>query len=296
MVNHQPGTEGKTREPPLRILNQRLLRREVMHLRRFCLLPATAAAVLIATTALGQGATGVPIAPMAADAHPSFAVATIKLHDPNYPRRQGWNFIGSRVKIDNQTLTSLMMYAFSIDPHQVVDAPEWASKTAFDVEGVTDTPGEPNRVQQQEMIQKLLADRFGLKFHREQRPLNVYAIQVAKGGPKLTPTAHPQRQSTQRGRYEGATLVLTMGSATMSDFVLDMQFAGLDRPLIDRTGLKGQYDITLRYTPEESRNTDPNAAPGIFTAIQEQLGLKLQPMKAPVDVLVIDRVEKPSEN
>ena len=63
MVNHQPGTEGKTREPPLRILNQRLLRREVMHLRRFCLLPAIAAAVLIATTALGQGATGVPIAP-----------------------------------------------------------------------------------------------------------------------------------------------------------------------------------------------------------------------------------------
>jgi len=233
---------------------------------------------------------------MAADAHPSFAVATIKPHDPNYPRRQGWNFVGDRVRIDNQTVASMMMYAYSINPHQLADLPDWAEKSAYDIEGVTDTPGQPNLHQQQEMIQKLLADRFGLKFHREKRPLNVYAIQVAKGGPKLTPAAHPEGQPTQRGYPQGPGLCNKMGNHGMADFVLDMQFFIEDRPLVDQTGLTGRYDITLCYTPDETHATDPNAPPGLFTAIQEQLGLKLQPTKAPVDVFVIDAVQKPSEN
>jgi uncharacterized protein (TIGR03435 family) len=233
---------------------------------------------------------------MAADAHPSFAVATIKPHDPNYPRRQGWGFLGDRIRIDNQTVASMIMYAYSINPHQLADLPEWAEKAAYDVEGVTDTPGQPNLHQQQEMIQKLLADRFSLKFHREKRPLNVYAIQVAKGGPKLTPAAHPEGRPTQRGYPQGAWLCNKMSNHGMADFVLDMQFFIEDRPLVDQTGLTGRYDITLCYTPDETRATDPNAPPGLFTAIQEQLGLKLQPMKAPVDVLVIDAVQKPSEN
>jgi uncharacterized protein (TIGR03435 family) len=260
-------------------------------------LPAVLLAFILAAPALAQNPSPVvPIAPMAADAHPSFAVATIKPHDPNYPRRQGWGFRGDRVEIDNQTIGSMMMYAYSINPHQIADLPEWADKAAYDVEGITDTPGQPNLRQQQDMLQKLLADRFGLKFHREQRPLNVYAIQVAKGGPKLKPAAHPESQPGQRASQQGAALCNKMSNVAMTDFVLDMQFFVEDRPLVDQTGLTGRFDITLCYTPDEARNTDPDAPPGLFTAIQEQLGLKLQPVKAPVDVFVIDAVQKPSEN
>ena len=237
-----------------------------------------------------------PSAPMAKDAHPSFAVATIKPHDPNYPRRQSWGFAGDRVIIQNQTVARMMMYAYSVNPHQLVNLPEWAETTAFDVEGTTDTPGQPSLHQQQELLQKLLADRFGLKLHRERRPLNVYAIQIAKGGPKLTPAAHPDAEPGQRGTQQGAELCNKMTSHGMNDFVLDMQFFIPDRPLVDQTGLTGRYDINLCYTPDELQNADSNTAPGLFTAMQDQLGLKLVPTKAPIEVFVIDAVERPSEN
>lgn len=253
-----------------------------------------AALILALDPARAQTAT--PVQRMATDAHPSFAVATIKPHDPNYPRRQGWNFIGDRVRIDNQTVASILMYAYSINPHQFAGLPEWADKFAYDIEGTTDTPGQPNRTQQQEMLQKLLAERFGLKLHREQRPLNVYAIQIAKGGPKLTAAAHPDAQPTQHANQQGAAICNKMNSATMADFVLDMQFFVEDRPLVDQTGLTGRYDISLCYTPDDAQSTDSNAPPGLFTAIQEQLGLKLDAVKAPAEVLVIDHVEQPSPN
>ena len=254
------------------------------------------AAALPAGPALAQTApqAATPVAPMARDAHPSFAVATIKPHDPD-SRRQGWNVIGDRFIIENQTVASMMMYAYSIDPHQLADAPDWVTKAAYDVEGITDTPGKPNLHQQQEMIQKLLADRFQLKFHSEKRELPAYAIHIAKGGPKLTPAAHPDRESGQRANGHGTEVTVIMSSATMADFVLDMQFF-LDRPLVDQTGITGRYDITFRYTHDETNATDPDAPPGLFTAIQEQLGLKFEPTKAPVDVFVIDHVEQPSAN
>jgi len=235
------------------------------------------------------------VKPMAADAHPSFAVATIKPHDPNYPRRQGWNFGGDRVSIQNQSIATMMMFAYSIDPHQIVDAPDWALRDRWDVEGTTDTPGEPNLHQMQEMIQKALSERFGLLFHRQKRPLPVYAIQIAKGGTKLTPAAHPEHEAGQRANGQGTEMTAIYSSATIQDFILGEQFF-LDRPLIDQTGLKGKYDITLRYTHDEANAADPNAPPGLFTAIQEQLGLKLTPVKVPVDVFVIDHVEQPSAN
>ena len=87
-----------------------------------------------------------------------------------------------------------------------------------------------------------------------------------------------------------------MTSHADADFVLDMQFFLDDRPLVDQTGLTGRYDITLRYTHDEANATDPDAPPGLFTAIQEQLGLKLDAVKAPTDVFVIDHVEQPSPN
>ena len=248
--------------------------------------------VIAISPALPQ--TARPVAPMAQDAHPAFAVATIKPHDPDSPR-QGFNARGDRFTIQSQTVTSLLLFAYSIHPRQIVDTPDWAVHDRYDIDGKSDTEGEPSLRQQQEMIQKLLADRFHLRFHRDKRELAVYAIRVVKGGPRLNPAVHPDAQPEQRGNSRGTELTQIYTSAAISDFVLGMQFF-LDRPLVDQTGLTGRYDLKLRYTTDELHAADSNAAPGIFTAVQEQLGLKLEPVKALADVFVIDKVEPPSAN
>ena len=253
---------------------------------------ALVASTLIAVSACAQ--TSTPVKPMAADAHPSFAVATIKAHDPN-SNRQGFNATGDRYTVRNQTVVSLMMFAYSIDKHQVVNAPSWTGTDRFDIEGTTDTPGKPTLHQQQEMLQKLLADRFGLKFHRETRELPVYAIQIAKGGPKLKPAANPDAEPDQEASSHGTEVTVTVTSGTVADFILGMQFF-FDRPLVDRSGVSGRHDFTLRYTHDEAHATDPNAPPGLFTAIREQLGLRLDAVKAPIDVFAINHVELPSAN
>jgi uncharacterized protein (TIGR03435 family) len=231
---------------------------------------------------------------MAKDAHPSFAVTTIKPHDPA-SSRQGFNTEGNRFTIRNESLANLMSFAYSIHPRQIVDAPDWLFHDRFDIEGRADAEGEPSLRQQQEMLQKLLADRFQLQFTRERRELPVYAIQIAKAGPRLTPAAHPEAEPDQQGNGHGTETTLTFTSTSMSDFVMAMGFF-VDRPVVDQTGLAGRYDFSIRYTYDEAHATDPNAPPGLFTAIQEQLGLKLQPLKAPVDVFVLTHLDHPSQN
>jgi bla regulator protein BlaR1 len=220
-----------------------------------------------------------PVAPMAADAHPAFAVATIKPHDPD-SHHQGFNVAGDRFIIRNEGVVSLMMFAYAMDKHQIVDMPDWVDGAAYDIEGTVDTAGEPNLRQQQEMIRKLLADRFQLRLHRDKRELSVYAIRIAKGGPKLIPAANPAAEPDQDAKSHGTEVTVTITSASVADFILGMQFF-LDRPLVDQTGLTGRYDFSLRYTYDETHATDPDAPPGKFTAIQEQLGLKLDTVKGP---------------
>jgi len=256
--------------------------------------PLLFAASLAGVPAMGQNAPITPATRMAADAHPSFAVAVVKLHDPN-SHHQGFNFEGSRYVVRNQSVASLVMFAYAVHPKQIVDGPDWVRTDRYDIEGKPDTPGEPSLKQQQEMLRKLLFDRFGLKIKREKRELPVYAIEVAKGGPKLTAAANPNAEPDQDGEGHGTEMTQIYTSATMKDFAMGMNFF-MDRPVVDQTGLTGKYDFRVRYTYDEVRATGPNAPPGMFTAIQEQLGLKLQPMKAPIDVLVIDHVERPSEN
>jgi uncharacterized protein (TIGR03435 family) len=232
---------------------------------------------------------------MARDAHPSLIVATVKPHDPN-SNRQGFDAAGDHFTVFNQSIQSMMLFAYSIHSKQIDGAPDWALHDRWDVEGKIDTPGQPDLRQMQEMLQKLLADRFQLHFTREKRELPVYAIRIAKGGPKLTAAAHPEALADQNASGHGADLTQIYTSVTMADFILGMQFFLPDRPIVDQTGLTGRYDIRLRYTPDEAHATEANAQPGIFTAIQEQLGLKLEPVKAPVDVFVIDQVKRPGEN
>jgi uncharacterized protein (TIGR03435 family) len=236
-----------------------------------------------------------PMAPMAADAHPSFEVATINPADPN--RTTGGGFIvgGHRLIIQSQTVNDLISLAYAVNQKQIVDGPAWLGTKEFDIDGQADQPGVANLQQIQEMLQKLLRDRFNLKLHREKRDLSIYAITVAKGGPKLTRSASTSTLPSQSGHGHGGFQQRKFANNTMSDFALGMQ-RYMDRPVVDETGLPGRYDFTLRWTPDNLPTNEPDAPPGLFTAVQEELGLKLEATKGPTDVLVIDHMEQPSAN
>ena len=148
------------------------------------------------------------------------------------------------------------------------------------------------------MLQTLLGDRFKLTFHREQREMPVYALAVAKNGPKFKESA-PDADPIQHHSMNGRNNVITMPKATMDDVTAAIANAFLDRPVVDRTGLTGTYDIKLTYTPETRANREAGPDPtdiSVFTAVQSQLGLKLEAQKAMVEILVVDHVEKPSGN
>jgi uncharacterized protein (TIGR03435 family) len=245
-----------------------------------------------------------PPAPMAADAPVVFEVATIK---PSNPDAQGKLFTvkGRQVITINTTLNDLIAFAYEVQARQIVGAPAWADTERFDINGQPQAQGQPSQRQLRAMIQKLLEDRFKLSFHRDRRDLPVYTIVVGTSGPKLTRNdANPDGLPSLLFRGLGNLPVV---NARLSDFANVMQTAVLDRPVIDRTGLEGRYDFTLLWTPDESQfrglgvrvpppSGDPNAPPGLFTAVQEQLGLKFDTANAPVEVLVVDRAEKPTEN
>jgi uncharacterized protein (TIGR03435 family) len=259
------------------------------------------AAPLTATPILAQSTATQPLAPTPTNAQPTFAVATIKPHDPASPR-QGFDINGDRITIRNESVAKLLQMAYAIHPRQIINAPDWLFHDTYDIEGKIDSHGESTVIAMHDLIPQLLAERFAFKFHREQRIFPVYAIEIAKGGPHLPPPADPTAETDQDASTHGTETTVTVTSASMADFILCMQFF-FDRPLVDQTHLTARYDFKLNYTFDETHATDPDAAPGdpnappgLFTAIQQQLGLKLQPTKAPVNIFVIDRIAPPSPN
>lgn len=232
---------------------------------------------------------------MPKDAEPAFEVATIKPSNPN-DKNDGFQLHGRHINIENQTVNKLLLFAYGVHPKQVVDGPAWLESERFDIDGIPDVEGQPSLTQMQGMARKLLADRFKLKFHHEKREMPVYAIVVTNGGPKLTKnTNDPNGLPNQNGSQHGAQKTDKFENTSMTDLAFILQFF-LDRPVVDQTRMAGRFDFVLKYTTDESQASDTDAAPGLFTAIQEELGLKLEPVKAPADVLVIDHVERPSAN
>jgi uncharacterized protein (TIGR03435 family) len=244
---------------------------------------------------------------MAADASPVFEVATIKPSQPGRPGKLIRVQTGRHISTLNTSLSDLISFAYGVHAHQITGGPDWLETDKYDLAAQPDGEGEPNDKQWKMMLQKLLADRFKLTFHHDKKELTVYAIVVGKTGSKLTKSeGDPNGLPGLFFRGLGA---LNARNATMTDFAGVMQSAVLDRPVVDQTELPGRYDFKLNWTPDENQfgglgmrppapadNADPAANPDLFTAIQEQLGLRLKPAKEPVDVLVIDRVEKPSAN
>jgi len=229
---------------------------------------------------------------MAADADPEFEVATIKLTDPAW-RNAGFHSRGRHISCDNRTLSQIVTFAYGIHRTQLAGAPDWFVTDRYTIDGVANVEGEPNLKQMQGMYRKLLENRFHLVFHREKRELSVYALRVAKNGPKLERSlADPNAPPDSTGGPAGWRFT----NNSMAVFAFNMQLIALDKPVVDQTELPGTYDFYLRWTPDGAPTDDPNAPPGLFTAIQEQIGLKLEPAKAQAEVLVIDKVERPSEN
>jgi uncharacterized protein (TIGR03435 family) len=238
------------------------------------------------------------------NATPSFEVATIK---PSKPDEQGKAFLvqGNRFRTINVTLSEMIAFAYGVHPKQIIGAPPWTGTDKYDIEAKPEGEGTPSEKQWKGMLQKLMADRFKLSFHREKKELSVYALSVGKTGSKLTKSAGDPNGLPGLFFRELGNLHVTNGN--MTDFTNLMQEAVLDRPVVDQTGLAGRFDFDLNWTPDDSqfagmgaRIPPPadgaNAPPPLYTAIQEQIGLKLDATKAPAEVLVIDHVEKASEN
>ena len=241
---------------------------------------------------------------MAADANPSFDVATVKPSDPNN-QGKGFGVRGRNFSTRNTSLVDLIEFAYDVHAKQIVGAPDWVDKDKYDIAAVPDKEGTPSYEQWKGMLQKLLAERFKLTFHKEKRELSVYVLTVGKGGPKNI----TKSESTAPGfsipiHPAPGGIMMSMINATMTNFaVFGLQSGVLDRPVLDQTGLTDKFDFNVTWTPDDSQfgghmkvPPSDNPAPNLFTAIQEQLGLKLEAVKAPADVMVIDHVEKPSEN
>jgi uncharacterized protein (TIGR03435 family) len=214
---------------------------------------------------------------------------------------------GGRISATKMPVKSLIQVAYRIKPFQITGGPSWLDSAPYDIEAKPDNPA--NAPPWQQMLQALLADRFQLKFHRETKELPVLALVLARKDGKLGPNLTQWKEGTCVDRNQPPPATKSAGPfcgggngrGTISG--LGMPIGGLasvlsmtlGQSVVDHTGLAGKFDFKVQFTPDDRRTAD-SPDPSLFTALQEQLGLKLDSQKGPVEIFVIDRVEKPSAN
>jgi bla regulator protein blaR1 len=249
----------------------------------------------------------------------TFEVASIKPANPDTPGSMIQFMPGGGLKMMNVPLRAMITFAYDVRDFQISGGPGWVGTERFDVmarpdRAAVDGPEDLSKMTDQqrrtirdqiaERLRALLADRFQLAVHQESKDQPIYALVVSKDGAKLQEAKAPgarQGMSMNRGRLQGMAAPMEMLGQTLSNVT--------GRPVIDKTGLTAKYDFVLEWTPEAGADAraqgfgdginEPAPAPGgptIFTALQEQLGLRLESQKGPVPTIVIDRAEKPSEN
>jgi uncharacterized protein (TIGR03435 family) len=232
------------------------------------------------------------------DAPTKFDVATVR--PSNAPAGTGMNNLRDPVQATwtYTPLKVLLTQAYRVQSDTIIGGPAWITTDRWDIIAKTEKPA--TRMQQWDMLKPLLAERFKLQVHTETRQLPEYELVLAKGGPKLHESTAAGLEAKQPGTRIGRGLIDAHG-------IPAAEFAGwlrseVGRPVIDKTGLTGKYDFKVQWVPDESQPNSggdappPDATgPSIFAAIQE-LGLKLEAIKGPVEVLVIDHVEKPTGN
>jgi uncharacterized protein (TIGR03435 family) len=247
-------------------------------------------------------------APAAHAVEPAFEVASIHLSPPSTDGHHHiWSDVHkSQFRTGNLSIRDLIQFAYNLPESQILGGPDWLDTTMYDIDAKSAPEVDArlkalsaNEAAQQKrlMVQALLRDRFALATHQESRELPVYNLVLAKGGPRFQP-------SDKNGTTidTGRSLLHVQGSDDTLGLLARELAQSLDRIVVNKTGLAGRYDLILRWTPDDAPPPllngapDPNAPPGLFTAIQEQLGLKLETGKAPVPVLVIDRISPPTDN
>jgi uncharacterized protein (TIGR03435 family) len=223
---------------------------------------------------------------------PKFEVVSVK---PNHEGSGSFSIetdAGTRFHTRNFTVWNLIRHAYKLTDLQIADAPEWTKSEGFDIDGRP--AAQVSADEMLAMIRSLLAERFRLQMHPESRSIPAYSLQVGKTGPKLSPPGESATGSTLR---MGDMTVKRMG---MAGLVQILEFE-VGRPVLDETGLAGDFSFQLKWTREKDRavmeaaENDP-ARSSIFTALQEQLGLRLTTKKKPVEIYVVDHVERPAEN
>jgi uncharacterized protein (TIGR03435 family) len=249
---------------------------------------------------------------------PAYDVASIKPGKPDSGSTLLFRLDGFTAK--GMTLKSLIKEAYGIEDDQLLGAPGWLNTQTYDIEAKVDGPEVAalerlSEDQRKAMFQLFLRERFQLKVHLETKELPILALVIAKNGPKLQEAkpgdTYPDGIKGPDGKPGGRAGMMMWGDGRLTGqgisiaSIVQPLTQQLNRTVLDQTGLAGKYDVELRWTPDHTSapNTGPESGiaaesptPSIFTAIQEQLGLKLESHKAPVEVLVIDHVEAPSAN
>jgi uncharacterized protein (TIGR03435 family) len=255
----------------------------------------TIARILLVVTSFVGGS--VAMAPLLAQqASPAFDVASIKTNRSG-AAGSSMRFSTGRVTMENVPLKKVILTAYGIpdDRQYAAEGPDWLVTDHFDIQATFPPDTEAQVVRQ--MLQGLLAERFRLTLHRESRQLPMFALVVAKDGPRIHPVADGQPQTRgDAGRLEATKITMQK----LADLLARMT----EHEVVDRTGLSGVFDFTLEWSPLDTPAIEPSVnggagatdGPSLVTALQEQLGLKLESTKGPVDVLVIDRVQHPTED
>jgi uncharacterized protein (TIGR03435 family) len=201
------------------------------------------------------------------------------------------------------TLSQLVQYAYDVQPLQVTGGPAWVSTRRFQIDARTEQTTTPD--QMRAMVRQMLAERFALKVHTDVRERPIYRLVVARPDGKLGPSIYriddpecggSNPKPCDLSTWSGGLMSSGMGLQQLALALFNRsQTTGIDRPVIDHTGLAGMFGFTLMFS---SFDTVPHASnyPSIFTALRDQLGLKLEPARGPVELLVIDSVEKPTPN
>jgi bla regulator protein blaR1 len=241
---------------------------------------------------------------------PAYTYEVVSIH-PSKPGQGRTYFRGGTAggyRTQNTTTMELLTWAYQVHDYQISGAPGWVKDDRFDVSFTPDktevSPGpgmEMSKVEawadrNRQRMQAVLRDRFGLVLRVETHQLPIYALVLVKGGPKLSPP------SALPGPYFGLSGPRLTASNAPIKMLMGLLSRELDRPVIDATGLDGTYDFKLEWTPDPILRAPPNeqaiatSGPSIFTALSEQLGLRLESRKGPVPVYVIEKIEKPGDN
>lgn len=223
-------------------------------------------------------------------AEPSFEVASVKRSSPEMGTSDRESFNGGTLQMGNVTLKQIVRYAYGISETQIFGGPKWMDDYRFDIVAKADASATRDTLVA--MLQPLLADRFHLTLHRETRTVAGFALEIARSGIRAPVSDQPGGPSSNTTRTS-----ISARSFPMPQLAIRLAVA-LQRPVVDMTGEKRAFDIDLKWAPDGLQATGPGNAelPTLFTAIEEQLGLKLESRKVPVEALVIDSAEIPGDN